>query len=234
MNRILIVGPKKSGKLTLLKKLTGSLPDIGDSHAGLTHSLEIENKYFSTTISIWIDEYHDIPDFVNAYSTPEGQEVLECVGVICLCLPYIPPRLTGLEVGDKTGLIIHKTRAHSHEKQMAEEKREGIEGIDGWEGWERIFLDEEGVNEYNEKLGVERVREVIESHPWPQSSKPASTHPHSSPSMSDLGQEDNDGNENMADLDILVERLKATREFIATLPENEREEYAKRMVEELI
>ncbi|CCX06455.1 hypothetical protein FPQ18DRAFT_323384 [Pyronema domesticum] len=57
--RILLVGTKKSGKLTVLKALTGSLPitlTTGAPHAGLSHELRLETPYYKATVPIWVDE----------------------------------------------------------------------------------------------------------------------------------------------------------------------------------
>ncbi|KAI5819052.1 hypothetical protein BZA77DRAFT_305591 [Pyronema omphalodes] len=57
--RILLVGNKKSGKLTVLKALTGSLPitlTTDAPHAGLSHELRLETPYYKVTVPIWVDE----------------------------------------------------------------------------------------------------------------------------------------------------------------------------------
>ncbi|KAA8913259.1 hypothetical protein FN846DRAFT_902952 [Sphaerosporella brunnea] len=55
--RILLVGPRRSGKLTFLKALTDSLPpNIPESHAGLSHELKLETQYYSADVGVWVDE----------------------------------------------------------------------------------------------------------------------------------------------------------------------------------
>ena len=57
--KILIIGRPKSGKLSLVKALTSSLPNglVHETtpHAGLTHTIELTTRYYSTEAGIWID-----------------------------------------------------------------------------------------------------------------------------------------------------------------------------------
>ncbi|RPB29771.1 hypothetical protein L211DRAFT_854935 [Terfezia boudieri ATCC MYA-4762] len=58
--RILLVGAPNSGKLTILKELTGSLPTTTQSqlsHAGLSHTLSLKTNYYEADIPIWVDEW---------------------------------------------------------------------------------------------------------------------------------------------------------------------------------
>lgn len=75
--RILIVGPAHSGKLTLLKILTGgSLPPIPDTgtHAGLSHILELKTPYYLAQVPVWVDE---IPLPTTSSSSSAAGEVVD-------------------------------------------------------------------------------------------------------------------------------------------------------------
>lgn len=71
-NKILVVGPSKSGKFTLIKKLFNTLPDLpeGASHSGVIHDVELKTKYFSKDLQIWIDEF----DNNDHKSRPQSSE----------------------------------------------------------------------------------------------------------------------------------------------------------------
>ncbi|KAK9477107.1 hypothetical protein V1514DRAFT_334881, partial [Lipomyces japonicus] len=104
--RILVLGPPKSGKFTLLKELTGTVPSTSpsaeSSHAGLSHSLHIKNKYREHEIPIWIDEYgnqsssanatepsnHDHDDgivqWAESFSSADAGEVVDALGAVVI------------------------------------------------------------------------------------------------------------------------------------------------------
>ncbi len=92
MKRILVIGRRHSGKLRFVRALTGSLPDVisDESHGGLIHDYRFKNRYFSANVPLWIDEItagdQALEEFVALYSSEEGEEVMEHVGAIVLCL----------------------------------------------------------------------------------------------------------------------------------------------------
>jgi hypothetical protein len=168
-NRILIIGARKSGKLTLVKQLTSSLPFIPDGcgHGGLSHELMIKNKYYSAQVGIWIDEFESAEQWVDEFSSEEAKEVRDVLGVV---LYTFNPKEVALE----------------HEfKQLAR----FIEVLDS-ENWDGValaaskgkledsdledLLFEVGLEYVNllseesdgEKDGVGRVKDAIETFPW--------------------------------------------------------------------
>jgi GTPase SAR1 family protein len=85
--KILIIGPPKSGKLSLVKALTSSLPpelnDESNSHAGLTHSITLTTRYFSTEAGIWIDEIpEDSEAWLEEYLSEEATPVLQSLAAV--------------------------------------------------------------------------------------------------------------------------------------------------------
>jgi len=87
--KILILGRPKSGKLSLVKALTSSLPDglshESTPHAGLTHSITLTTRYFSTEAGIWIDEIPDDTEtWLDEYLSEEATPVLQSVAAIIL------------------------------------------------------------------------------------------------------------------------------------------------------
>jgi hypothetical protein len=87
--KILIVGRPKSGKLSLVKALTSSLPpdltDESTTHAGLTHSITLTTRYFSTEAGIWIDEIpEDSEAWLEEYLSEEATPVLESLAAVIL------------------------------------------------------------------------------------------------------------------------------------------------------
>ena len=89
--KILIVGRPKSGKLSLVKALTSSLPEglthESTPHAGLTHSITLTTRYFSTEAGIWIDEIpEDEEIWLNEYLSEEATPVLQSLAAVILTI----------------------------------------------------------------------------------------------------------------------------------------------------
>ncbi|RPA76389.1 hypothetical protein BJ508DRAFT_379482 [Ascobolus immersus RN42] len=85
--RLLILGAPKSGKLTLLKTLTGSLPPLATadaSHAGLSHELRLKTNYYNLTVPVWIDELPadagELEKWAVEFLSEEAKEVREVLG----------------------------------------------------------------------------------------------------------------------------------------------------------
>ncbi|KAF8465282.1 hypothetical protein BDZ91DRAFT_849349 [Kalaharituber pfeilii] len=98
--RILVVGAPRSGKLTFLKALTGSLPTniptsststtagkareqegygggTRASHAGLSHVFNIKTKYYSAVVPVWVDEWVEAPDISQSTSSEPKAESMK-------------------------------------------------------------------------------------------------------------------------------------------------------------
>jgi len=87
--KILIVGRPKSGKLSLVKALTSSLPpgltDESTPHSGLIHSITLTTRYFSTEAGIWVDEIPEDSDlWLDEYLSEEAMPVLQSLAAIML------------------------------------------------------------------------------------------------------------------------------------------------------
>ena len=87
--KILIIGRPKSGKLSLVKALTSSLPSglVHETtpHAGLTHTIELTTRYYSTEAGIWIDEIPEVTEsWLNEYLSEEAIPVLQSLAAVIL------------------------------------------------------------------------------------------------------------------------------------------------------
>jgi hypothetical protein len=93
--KVLILGRPKSGKLSLVKALTSSFPpeltDESTSHAGLTHSITLTTRYFSTEAGIWIDEIpEDSEAWLEEYLSEEATPVLQSLAAVILTVSAGP------------------------------------------------------------------------------------------------------------------------------------------------
>ena len=89
--KILILGRPKSGKLSLVKALTSSLPSglthESTPHAGLTHSITLTTRYFSTEAGIWVDEIpEDTETWLSEYLSEDATIVLHSLAAIILTI----------------------------------------------------------------------------------------------------------------------------------------------------
>lgn len=165
--KILILGRPTSGKLSLVKALTSSLPDglnhESTPHAGLTHSITLTTRYFSTEAGIWIDEIPDDTEtWLDEYLSEEATPVLQSVAAIILTVDNsttisasdirILKRLSdrGEEVEwDGTCLVVRKI---SESKDASE-----LSSLCDGEALELIDMNESGENEFGGTLISEFV-----------------------------------------------------------------------------
>jgi len=191
-DRLLIIGPPKSGKLTLIKSLFGSLPSnipMDEPHSGLVHRVELSTKYFTTGIDLWIDEVNAIDNFkewCDEFTSDEAREVRDVINGVVLCFKY-DVGLDGIEMMiDCLNKLVEKFKNDNHQCDE-------VEGEGEWNGMviavgfgdvdedfklqcEDLFLVQGGIemchfhdsgkNEFGEIVGKERIRQIIECHDW--------------------------------------------------------------------
>lgn len=180
-NRILIVGPPRSGKLEIVKRLTGSLPVVSDgSHSGLSHELKIENKYYSLLLNIWVDEYSieenegtsddlsSIVEWTESFCSEEAREVRDVLGAVVLTVDGSKAsvkedldrllKFTDLldnELWNGSAVVVSR-------QPLAEDLGDDL--LD--RGLEFVHLADTNDEELAEKRGIDRLREILEMVPW--------------------------------------------------------------------
>jgi hypothetical protein len=180
--RILCLGGPNSPVLALLHSLTGSAPSpIDNSTAGLSHTWSLSTQYYNVSLPIWIDEIPDISAWKADFLKPEAKEVVQAVGAWIYCFRK-PVTEADVQVVEET----MKTIMEVIERHMGYEwdgvclavamKQSVVPGLDKTsEAWEDScreyrfeFVDGEGNgrNEFGEVVGMERVREALETNEW--------------------------------------------------------------------
>lgn len=183
--RILVLGASNSGKLTLVKALTGGLPSIPESassHAGLSHSHVIRTQYYETTIPIWIDEVpagaKEIETWLQEYCGEEAAEVRDCLGAIIFTfreddeVERVKNQIGALQKlvnklgwnwggsGDGVAFVMRMPA-------KAEAARDWSDIADAKEGgWEVLGFSDTDRDEYGETTGLERLKEGLEANNW--------------------------------------------------------------------
>ncbi|KAM3423491.1 hypothetical protein BST61_g919 [Cercospora zeina] len=182
--RILLLGTRESGTLDVVKDLTGSAPDphIDGSTAGLTHEWNAETAYYKANVPIWVDEVSDLQAWKTEFLKPEAKEVVDEVGAWIYCFQRqadgkissgVEEALKSIrEVVDEHFVALDTTLlavAKPHGKQAVSNKtanQEEQEDLCMQYGFEYVDYSATGKNEFGEKMGFERLKEVLETNEW--------------------------------------------------------------------
>jgi len=181
--------------------LTGSAPvlDSTGSIAGVTHEWHVKTRYYTASIPIWLDEISDIDQWANDFSRPEAREVVQAVGGWIYCvdraslaqpddddseaIASITKAITAIEN------VITKACGYGWEgvrllvaTQPASKKSTNVKiSAEEWDdlcmehGFEFVDASATGVNDFGEKVGLERLREALEANEWSGSQDEATT-----------------------------------------------------------
>ena len=186
--RLLLLGAPRCGSLDLTHALTGSAPspDASGSCAGLTHEWDVRTTYYKATVPLWIDEISDVDGWKEEFMKEEAGEVVRAVGawVYVFRLPATPNSGGDAEVEKTMGALQEVLETHAgygaesvllavgmpgigvSGNALAKEKREEWDDVAMQYGFEFVEFGAQGVNEFGEKQGVERVREALEANEW--------------------------------------------------------------------
>lgn len=156
--RILILGRRNSGKLSLVKSLTSTLPagltHEDTPHAGLTHSIALKTRYYSTEAGIWIDEIpEDSETWLNEYLSEEATPVLQSLAAIILTVnPGVEDYRADLEIlqklnergeeveWDGTGFVVGKNTSTVSNLELVAQCDEAT--------FEYVDMNKSGTNEF--------------------------------------------------------------------------------------
>lgn len=169
--------------------LTGSAPplDATGSAAGLTHEWHLQTAYYSANIPIWIDEIADLEQWQAEFMKPEAGEVVAAVGAWIYCFISGPDgsisaedekALAGIQEivehhsnygSDVLRLAVAKPvrKAESEEERNQDDEDDKCLAL----GFEYINYAATGTNDFGEKVGLERLREVLETNEWTAASE---------------------------------------------------------------
>lgn len=141
--------------------------------------LHISGPYSQAAIKVWLDEQQsDFSDQISEYLAPAAADVMRAIGALILVVSpdHEPERLVhqirsvsrlieavgGGYEWDGAQIVLHANL----DTPMARELREPVEDACAEALFEFIDLAESGVNEFREKLGGERLHEVLQSVSW--------------------------------------------------------------------
>lgn len=149
----------------------------------MTHEWDVETQYYKAKVPIWIDEIADVEAWKSEFLKPEAKEVVEAVGawVYCFRQPRTSTEKDAIEETMKAIFEVSEEHmeytANSLMLAIAMPSSAASEGQlkveqDEWEdtcmqyGFEYIDVNAQGVNDFGEKLGFERLKEALEANEW--------------------------------------------------------------------
>ncbi|KAH0381713.1 hypothetical protein KCU92_g6822, partial [Aureobasidium melanogenum] len=265
-------------RLTDETALTGSAPTPDPSTgslAGVTHEWDIRTAYYTADIPIWIDEITDVEAWKAEFLKPEAKEVVDALGAWIYCFDSSKQEsenageeVTISEQAEQTmkavdevvkkacGIMWDGTKLAMDLTSSNKGKRaDAADEICLDFGFDYVHIDAEGKNDYGEKLGLERAKEVLEANEW--SALPVDDDDDED-NVGDMDDEqaqmnaelwgmkaslldpDNDDDEDegsalqIEGMEQMMSQLMAIREHTAGMPENERKRYATRAVDDLM
>lgn len=181
-------------RLTNATALTDSAPTPDPSTgslAGVTHEWNIKTAYYTANIPIWIDEITDLEAWKAEFLKPEAKEVVEALGAWIYCFDSGKKEsengaeeVTISEQAEQTmkavdevvkkacgsmwdGTKLAMDLTPSNKGKRADTADEMCLDL----GFDYVHIDAEGKNDYGEKLGLERAKEILEANEW--SAQPA-------------------------------------------------------------
>ncbi|QPG76050.1 hypothetical protein FOA43_003436 [Brettanomyces nanus] len=245
-NQVLIVGSRKTKKLTIAKKIFhASKLDHYASHSGIIITgLPVETRYYKAEVRLFIDEVSEskfagYQEWFEQFQDTDMKELRDSIGglIITVDMKCLDNDLSKFseQLEQITG-------------QMDDEFLEGSEDDKKfqWEGFKVVIGVKNGeyaiaeaqmsdieysilaagflfisVNENNE--GLEQLVSVIENNQWPSMERKSITKPQ-------IKIEDNS-----QELGILLERIRRAKLLASSIDDKERKEtYAKTAMEELM
>ena len=242
MNHVLVVGPPGTHKLQIAA-LFGDVNPIVSSQVGLIVPAKVSTKYFDIDFKIFVDEYDTnvndgtdtVQQWISDFLSEAMSELREALDGVIWCIPND-------EVSAAVALeLFSKVRDHLTENEewggfmlvVTSTRSDSIEDECINQGLEYVAFEETGKNEYMEKLGAERIREVLETHEWLAEIE-----------LEDEGYEPrkNEKLEEMAQpligdpdaLSTILAKLQVARAELLTMGPEEREKRAQEVVESVI
>ncbi|KAG5362050.1 hypothetical protein CJU90_4737 [Yarrowia sp. C11] len=187
-NKILIVGPPGSGKLTMLKELMGAVSPVTGSHSGIVEEYHIKNKYYEARVGVWVDEFlldgdveqltpdrveglASLQEWSHTFCSMEAKEVRDSIKAVVFTLrqgsdvAHLEPQLKLLEplVGmldsdNWDGSLLCLQKGHVSPELAAQ-----LDAVCFDYGFEYI---NHLVSEQGETTGYDRLQEAIEVLGW--------------------------------------------------------------------
>ena len=184
--RILLLGAPGCGSLEITKALTGSspAPHASGSCAGLTHEWDVRTAYYNAKVPLWIDEISDVQEWKEEFMKEEAGEVVQAVGAWVYAFRVggdgsvaeeAEKTLAALQEvievhagygAESVMLVVGMPAAGKESLDLEKNKREDWDDVAMQYGFEFVEYGAQGVNEFGEKQGMDRLKEALEANEW--------------------------------------------------------------------
>lgn len=274
---ILVIGAPHSGKLRLVQGLLApdskELSDVRigeNSHGGLIIPHAVDTTYFSVKIKLLVDEFPDtrstacadkpmqLREWVTEFIGPECSDLHEVLEGVILCVDMIdgprtiesfmeaiiPVKELLCNEGNEKFFAVAATLHNKPDKPDLE-----IEDIVISCGVEFVDMRKSGYNEFKEKIGIDRIRELMETHPWPdmqlkheyEKNKNTKARQMTTPLLSQSQRDDSapslgmDRDQSLDEgLEHVFHKLKLAKARADNMSEAEKEKYIQDVIDEVI
>lgn len=228
----------------------------------MIYNCELNTKYFHLSLNILIEEFPDLRDtefdtveclrnWFEEFSKDEFAELRDALDGLVYCVPMDSSSVKSL---DKQLEIVAQIKELLDEEPFyvvvgsakSEVKPELVEEVEDeviMNGFEFVDLNENGSNEFMEKVGKNRLLEIFETHLWSDMDKvdlPEEKYvSHKRDKIADMTKgllevEDADQPEKEIDLERLMQKLRVDKDKVDQLKEEEKKDYVDSLVQEYL
>lgn len=166
----------------MLSDLTGSAPElITDTTAGLSHEWDVETKYYTAKLPIWIDEIPDVAEWRTEFTKPEAKEVVTAIGawIYCFKKPVTEKEVDIIkETMQAVAKVIEAACGYSDDQvrlavAMPQSTTPYLDkSAEDWDdscmeyGFEFVDSEAKGKNQFGEETGIKRVEDALKAQEW--------------------------------------------------------------------
>lgn len=166
-NKVLLAFPK--GLQSKSNILSSIFPSIKDVDSSVVRGVVWETKYYSVSIDLYVDEFDDLEEWLADLRGGECIELRQALAGLIITLPIqdglskksLNSYIEEISQQDDSFTILMNLKSTQDSISWEEEKDEFASS-----GIELIGYLEEGLNEFGERLGIERIREILDTHDW--------------------------------------------------------------------
>lgn len=158
-----------SYRTTLLQDLFNL--DAQDTQKSILKDLRWRTRYYECSFDLYIDEFEDFEEWLTEFNLQEFDELREALAGIIVVADYDPEHQGNDKIlqkfanclGQSSFNVWCNTRVISQEKGLDANRILHEENTEA----EMVEIQcDKDINEYGEKLGLERLKEIIDIHEW--------------------------------------------------------------------
>lgn len=257
MSNVLILGPPSSGKIRIAQFLSNDFNTSrisSSSHSGVVYNFDLITKYYTANLNLLIEEFPNERDDLKqpleellkeTYEELLSENLSDFVEVFQGVIFTLDAATTSSATRTKVLDIFTKIKELfiDHEaffvvvQPESEIKKEDVDEFEDeviLSGFEFVNFSEDGKNEYMDKLGRDRLREILESHEW------AATEPMSKERYETFKKRlaetltQNLLTDDQVSLDDILLKLLLDKQKVLGMKPEERKEYVDKLVEEYL